>query len=378
MKWAVMMILMMMTCAAATAQDSIQAERLRTEMQKADILKRDTVKKQHEIGVIRQTIRGFDRLQDEYIEPQHYEFTIMGQITRTYENFILSSNGQSIRLAPDGRTKVGPYFGWRWFFLGYTFDIKNIGFGIGGLKKEFDLSIYSSQVGIDIYYRRSGDDYKIRDAKLGYGIDGRIFDGMPFGGVNVGMTGVSAYYIFNHGRFSYPAAFAQSTCQKISCGSWLAGAGYTNNTLDMDYDELEKALKERLGPGVELDVDSGMMFKDIHYNDFMISGGYAYNWVFAKNWLFCASAQLALSYKTSYGKVADEKQGFDFSKVNLDGIGRFGIVYNNTRWYVGASAILRSNNYHTSRFTANNIFGSFNAYIGYNFVLKERYKKKKV
>ena len=82
-------------------------------MQKADILKRDTVKKQHEIGVIRQTIRGFDRLQDDYIEPQHYEFTIMGQITRTYENFILSSNGQSIRLAPDGRTKVGPYFGWR-------------------------------------------------------------------------------------------------------------------------------------------------------------------------------------------------------------------------------------------------------------------------
>ena len=66
MKWVVIMILMMMTSAAATAQDSIQAERLRTEMQKADILKRDTVKKQHEIGVIRQTIRGFDRLQDYY------------------------------------------------------------------------------------------------------------------------------------------------------------------------------------------------------------------------------------------------------------------------------------------------------------------------
>ena len=120
-----------------------------------------------------------------------------------------------------------------------------------------------------------------------------------------------------------------------------------------------------------------MMFKNVKYYDFMVSGGYAYNWVFAKNWLFCASGQLALAYKTSYGKVADEKQGFDFAKVNLDLIGRFGMVYNNNTFYAGWSAILRSNNYHTSRFKANNIFGSFNAYVGYNFILRKKYRTKK-
>ena len=376
MRWTLLILTMLMGWATATAQDSLQTERLRTEMQKADILQTDTVKKQHEIGIIRETIRGFDRTEDDYIEPQHYEFTVMGQVTRTYENFVLSSNGQSIRLAPDRQTKVGPYFGWRWFFFGYMFDIKNIGFSQNGLRKSFDLSIYSSQVGVDIFYRRTGDDYKIRDVDLD-GVDGSLFEGMPFSGVNVGITGVSAYYIFNHGRFSYPAAFSQSTCQKISCGSWLAGAGYTHNTLDMDYEELEKALNSRMSGGQELKLDSGMMFKDIQYNDFIISGGYAYNWVFAKNCLFSASAQLALTYKTSWGKVADEKQGFDFAKVNLDGIWRFGLVYNNTRWYVGASAIFRSNNYRSSRFKANNMFGSLNAYIGYNFVLKKKYKKNK-
>ncbi len=356
MKWSVLIGLTMICCGTALAQDSLQASR--------------------EIGIIRQTIRGFDHLEDEYIEPQHYEFTVMGQITRTYESFELSSNGQSIRLAPDGLTKIGPYFGWRWFFLGYTFDIKNIGFSQSGIRKEFDLSIYSSQVGVDLFYRRTGTDYKIRDVKLGYGIDGSVFEGLPFAGVNVGITGVSAYYIFNHGRFSYPAAFSQSTCQKISCGSWLAGAGYMHNTLDMDYSELEKALKSRMGEQ-ELKLDSGMMFRDVKYNDFMLSGGYAYNWVFAKNWLVCASGQLALCYKTSYGKVADEKQGFDFAKVNIDGIGRFGVVYNNTRWYAGTSIIFRTNNYHTSRFTAVNLFGSYNAYIGYNFGLKKKYRTKR-
>lgn len=340
-----------------------------------DTLSVDTVGTKNDMGLIRRTVREFDRLNSDYIEPQHYEFTVMGQITRTFESFILSSNGQQIKLAPDGLTKIGPYFGWRWFFLGYTFDIKNIGFSQSGLRKEFDLSIYSSQVGIDIFYRRTGNDYKIRDVRLGYGVNGDLFEGMLFDGVNVGITGASAYYIFNHGRFSYPAAFSQSTCQKISCGSWMAGIGYTKNTLDMDYDKLQTTLKSRMDKSQELQLDSGLMFSDIKYSDFMISGGYAYNWVFAKNWLFCASAQLAACYKSSYGKIADEKKGFSFDKVNLDGIGRFGMVYNNTRWYAGWSAILRTNNYRTSRFTASNVFGSFNAYIGYNFLLKKKYRK---
>ena len=340
-----------------------------------DTLTIDTLSAEKQIGIIRRTVREFDRLDDEYIEPQHYEFTVMGQVTRTYESFIIGSNGQRITLAPDGLTKIGPYFGWRWFFLGYTFDIKNIGFSQNGLRKEFDLSIYSSQVGVDLFYRRTGNDYKIRDVQLGYRFDSSLFEGMPFDGVNVGITGASAYYIFNHGRFSYPAAFSQSTCQKISCGSWMAGVGFTKNTLSMDYDKLESTLRSRIDRSQELKLDSGMMFSDIKYSDYMISGGYAYNWVFAKNWLFCASGQLALCYKSSYGKIAGEKRGFSFDKVNLDGIGRFGLVYNNTRWYAGCSAILRTNHYHTAQFTANNIFGSFNAYIGYNFMLKKKYRK---
>ena len=327
---------------------------------------------------IRETIRGFDRTQDDYIEPNHYEFSVMLQATRTFENFVLSSNGQSIELAPDDLTKVGPYFGWRWLFLGYTFDIKNFGFSSkGGLLKEFDVSLYSSQIGVDVFYnRRSGSDYKIRDVKLGYGIDGDLFEGIPFGGAKVGITGINAYYIFNHEHFSYPAAFSQSTCQKISCGSWMAGAGYTHNTLDFDYKELQEALNDRMPAGQEAKLDSGMMFNSIKYNDYMLSGGYAYNWVFAKNWLFCASGQLAIAYKSSYGNTADEDKGFDIGKVNPDLIGRFALVYNNVRWYAGASAVFRTNNYHTSRFKANNMYGTLSVYIGYNFVLKKKYKKK--
>ena len=54
-------------------------------------------------------------------------------------------------------------FGWRWIFLGWSVDTD----GLLGKKSgknggtEFDLSLYSSKFGVDFFYRRTGNDYKI-------------------------------------------------------------------------------------------------------------------------------------------------------------------------------------------------------------------------
>ena len=325
---------------------------------------------------VREVVREFDRTEDAYIEPPHYELAVEMRAQRNFEDFILSSNGQSIMLRPDQRIKVGPYFGWRWIFLGTTFDLKNFSiFGDEG-KREFNLSVYSSQVGIDLLYRRTGSDYKLREVRMGYGIDGDRFEGEPFDGLSVGITGVNVYYIFNHHHFSYPAAFSPGTCQKISCGSWLAGAGFTRNTLELDYDKLQQLVEKHVEGQQQVLLDSGLMFNNIDYHDYSISAGYAYTWVLPCHFIFCASGQAAVAYKTSYGSTFDYGHRFSFKKMNLDGIGRFALVYNNTKWYAGLHAILHTNNYHTARFTANNIFGSFSAFLGYNFLPKKRYRKK--
>ena len=52
---------------------------------------------------------------------------------------------------------------------------------------------------------------------------------------------------------------------------------------------------------------------------------------------------------------------------NLDGVGRFGIVWNNNKVYAGASTILHSYNYNKQHFSTNNFFGSVNIYVGINF-----------
>ncbi len=324
---------------------------------------------------LRRTIRGFSYIDERYVEPQHYNWSVMFQGTYNYDYYRLSSTGdnhQSVSFAPAPTFKFGPYFGWRWIFAGYAFDINHV--DVSDLKQEIDFSIYAAQVGADIYYRRTGSDYKIRNVDLGKELEKEHFEDLPFDGLSVGITGFNVYYIFNHQRFSYPAAFAQSTMQKISCGSWMAGFGYIRNSLDFDYDKMQRTLQKVTNKTVEL--DSGLMFNSVKYYNVNASLGYAYNWVFARNCLFCSSLSLALAYKKTRGETADEdKKGFDFGNFNIDGIGRFALVYNNNRWYAGASAIVRAYNYRTSRFAANNIFGSLNVYVGYNFGARGRYKK---
>lgn len=328
---------------------------------------------------LRRTIRGFSYIDTNYVEPQHYNWSVMLQATQSYDIYKLRTmddKGQSLTFSPSPSIKVGPYFGWRWVFLGYTFDLKHLGGNSNtSAKQEWDFSIYAAQLGADLFYRRTGSDYKISKARFDNRKLQESLKDCSFDGLEMSSKGFNLYYIFNHQRFSYPAAFAQSTCQKISCGSWMAGIGYSTNSLSFDHERLQNMIDER---GFDEKLDSALMFNSVKYSNYNISVGYAYNWVFAHNFLFCASASMALGYKTSRGEIRESAiKGFNVKNINIDGIGRFGLVYNNTRFYAGVSAIINWTNYKKARFVASNIYGTVNTYVGYNFGKRSRYKTKR-
>ena len=78
----------------------------------------------HRIGKCFTNIfREFNHVDSSYIEPQHYNYALMLQNTNTYEMYTIGfGNGQRVTLAPEPTYRIGPYFGWRWVFLGYTLD----------------------------------------------------------------------------------------------------------------------------------------------------------------------------------------------------------------------------------------------------------------
>ena len=83
-----------------------------------------------------------------YVSPDLFNLTVMPQYSYCYEYYRFSAHDseQSITLAPNNSNKVGLYLGWRWIFLGYSFDISG-----NSPQTDLNFSFYTAAVGIQLY-----------------------------------------------------------------------------------------------------------------------------------------------------------------------------------------------------------------------------------
>ena len=311
----------------------------------------------------------FDTL---YISPNRYNYALMATHFSNFEYYSVTSEfpqPQKLSFSPNPHNKIGLYFGWRWIFLGWSVDIDDIYRKTNRKNKgtEFDLSLYSSKLGVDIFYRRTGNNYKIHKIR-------GFYDEIPsdysedFSGLKVDIKGLNLYYIFNNRKFSYPAAFSQSTNQRRNAGTFIAGFSISKHNLDFDYQQLPAYIQERMNPGMKVN--------KIKYTNANISFGYGYNWVFARNCLACLSLTPAIAYKASDVDAETQEGKAWYSKFNLDFLLRAGVVYNNGKYFVGTSFVGKNYNYHRNNFSLDNGFGTLQVYVGFNFHLRKEYRKK--
>lgn len=171
-------------------------------------------------------------------------------------------------------------------------------------------------------------------------------------------------------RFSYPAAYGQSTVQRRSCGTWKLGFICSRQSLDFDYTRLPEPLVTGGETGVGLYDE--LKFSKIKYYDYSINFGYAYNWVFAPNMLCSVSLAPAAGCKSAKGEASGGR-GVLFKRrtFNFDTITRMGLVWNTNRFFLGASSVVHFYNYNKSRFSVNNAIAVVNVYAGVNFAPKE-------
>lgn len=315
-----------------------------------------------------------------YIEPQKYNFTVMGQCTRAYDHFLMASGADevgdeySIGLSPESKTSVGPYLGWKWLFLGYRFSINSLDVRKG--KMDINASFYTPSLGIDVVYRNLGYDYNIRSMKIGDIEDDKQLKGMRVDGLDIDIMGLNLYYVVSPKKYSHQAAFNQTNRQIRSAGSWMFGTGFSKNTINFDWSRFKEQVNYVTNNDERYVLnDSTLLYDKISYTSVPLSVGYGYNWVFARNWCFAAQFMGALSYMWTHGDANKDKSfnikniisDFSFSNFVFDGSMRLGVVWNNSRWFAGASAIYHSYNYRKEHLRAYNIFGTMNVYVGYNF-----------
>jgi hypothetical protein len=144
------------------------------------------------------------------------------------------------------------------------------------------------------------------------------------------VANLAGYYTFNHRHFSYPAAFTQSYIQRRSAGSWLAGFSYQGGSI-----KTTDELKERNPNAPEV---------RIYVGHFGIGGGYAYNWVLGKKWLFHISAlPTFVVYNRNNLTINGERRKAQHMRFNMIFNERLSIVRNfSPRYFAGVTFVMNN------------------------------------
>ena len=216
-----------------------------------------------------------------------------------------------------------------------TFSINPAKIGGDYNDYEFNFEYHGQMISFDINYLRATS--LTGDIKLGN------MDHLDEEGLRMNVVNASAYYVFNHHKFSYPAALYQNYYQRRSAGSWLAGLSVQAGSI-----KTTDALKERspMAPEVHLT-----------FANVALGGGYGYNLVLGKRsqWLLHFSALPSfVVYKHNRLTVNGEEMKDHGLCFNMLFNERVAVVYHFTpRFNAGASLIMSNSIYNNDNIKIN-------------------------
>lgn len=227
-----------------------------------------------------------------------------------------------------------------------TFSINPAKIGGDYNDYEFNFEYHGQQISFDISY--------LRATSLEGDIQFRDIDHLDEEGLRMNVVNASAYYIFNHRKFSYPAALFQNYYQLRSAGSWLAGLSVQSGSIKTT-DELKK--RSPLAPEVHLT-----------FANVALGGGYGYNFVFGKHsqWLLHLSALPSfVVYKHNRLTVNDNEMKDHGLCFNMLFNERASVVYHfSPRYNAGASLIMSNSVYNNDDIKINQNKWLARAFIG--------------
>lgn len=228
---------------------------------------------------------------------------------------VMSGEPFRTKLEAEAKATVGASVSYRGLSLSLMLNPAKL----SGRDRDYEFNFTS-------YGRRFGFDFTFTQAKT---FSGTMTSGGTDTDIASGQVGMTtyqgnAYYVFNHRRFSFPAAFTQSQVQRRSCGSWLLGLSAFSGRVDA-------------AGGVMTEEAARMSMFGVS-----IGAGYAYNFVVGRRWL------LHLSTTPQYLVVSRNRLTVDgerrkapfkfFSSVNV--VGRLAAVYNFGNKFVGMTAVV--------------------------------------
>ena len=177
---------------------------------------------------------------------------------------------------------------------------------------ELNLNCYGRRFGFDVIYQNARNFTGWHDEEGMERIE------LPDEILKVQTLNLNGYYVFNHRRFSYPAAFSQSYIQRRSAGSFLLAASGMAQNATLDW---EQGMKLRM-------------------TNVSLGGGYGYNFVIKRDWLLHVSAlPTFIVYSRARLWTSDDRETMPYHFPEFIATGRLALVHNWGRYFAGGTMV---------------------------------------
>jgi hypothetical protein len=241
---------------------------------------------------------------------------------------LIDADGSQINLRPNGNTNLGVGFNYKYIGIALSFGLpptqsSNEKYG-QTTKLDLQISYYGKRVGIDGflqrykgYYMANPEDYMDWDEP--YYPQNEDLQVMSYG--------ANAFYIFNHKKFSYKAAYLRTTVQKKSAGSFSAGIFFHHDVVESTHG----LIPQEVSNSIWVDFD----LKDFNAFSIGFSAGYQHTFVIRENFFISLQVTPGLGYRRLFVESLDHQTG-DVHELAWKVLARASIGYEFKHFYVGA------------------------------------------
>jgi len=383
-------VVVMLGCLVANAQETLSKDSLQV---KGTIITTEQPERIHELQSVVVSkeipekkefvlVKWFNDVQKffmdcdtNYVTPQMFNFQARTEVSYWHDYYRIRSSktNNSMVIQSDPSMIFGGSLYYGIFGYGAVWNLNELGVKAGKNQKTSlrqTFTMHTAKFFAEYYTFNSGKTAQFRSV-TGIDLEGKD---RSFSGLASHCNGLNIVYLFNNKRFSWPAAFGENAVQRRSCGTWSLGFQYNHQKVMFDEDALPDYMVGK--------IDTTLIFDNIEYYDYSVSGGYSFNTVIGKNVLFAVSFMPSVGYRRS-----NITERFDIKKnlfnhdilnnLSTDFNFRMSAVWNNTRWFTALMLDTHTYSYRKEKFGLTNTYGTLKAIFGFNFWKKPEWRKGK-
>lgn len=298
-----------------------------------------------------------DGIDTVYVAESGRDWKLHVESDNWWDTYTLSLDGPDpmrIHMASDLYTSLGGYLQWHIFSVGYSKDITNWFYHSPMKHDRFETGLNFSRFQIEAFNTRISNGAWLRT--FGDYNDGEWFR-QYFPGMSMHNFGLSAYYFFNHARYSHAAAYNFTRIQLRSAGSWLAGLSYSNLDLTLDYTQLPEYLLPYWSYRTAPDTYR------FHYHSAGVLFGYAYNCVLSPHWLLNGTFLPRIGINHNYQDASEGLRNL----LSLNASMRFSLSYTRGDIFTALIGKVHGHLYHSQDVSLTNTLHDFSLLVGYRF-----------